>query len=328
MKSPATSAVIRVGGSALESRPHVFDALRGAGQDAAEIAGLFRVMVAGAAVIWLIVTGLALHAMRSRRSLWSERAGLLLIAIGGGVVPTVILAALLAYGMPTLARQLHTGTTPSVRITVVGEQWWWRVRYELPGRTHVELANEVRLPRDRTTAVTLTSSNVIHSFWIPALAGKVDMLPGRTTHLTLEPAATGTYRGLCAEYCGASHARMAFIVEVMEPDAFEQWLSAQGLPATPVGNDVTAGATAFLRHGCGACHGIRGSPAVATIGPDLTHVGSRRSIAAASLPNQPDDIARFIARPGHIKPGALMPPFAMLPPDQLHAIAAYLRSLQ
>jgi cytochrome c oxidase subunit 2 len=306
----------------------VFEALRGAGRDAAEIASLFWAMAAGAAVVWLIVTALALHAMRSRRSLWSERAGLLLIAIGGGAVPTVILAALLAYGMPTLARQLDTGTSASARITVVGEQFWWRVRYELPGGSHVELANEVRLPRDRVTALTLTSTNVIHSFWIPALAGKVDMLPGRITHLTLEPAAAGTYRGVCAEYCGASHARMAFIVEVMEPDAFEQWLSAQALPASPAGNDVTAGATAFLRNGCGACHSIRGSPAVATIGPDLTHVGSRRSVAAASLPNQADDIARWIARPEHIKPGALMPPFAMLPPDQLTAIAAYLRSLQ
>lgn len=306
----------------------MFDALLGAGRDAAEIAGLFRVMAAGAAVIWILITGLAWHAMRSRRSRWSERSGLLLIAIGGGAVPTVMLAALLAYGMPTLARQLDTSAPPSVRITVVGEQWWWRVRYELPGGRHVELANEVRLPRDRAAEVTLTSTNVIHSFWIPALAGKVDMLPGRITHLTLEPAATGSYRGMCAEYCGASHARMAFIVEVMEPDTFEQWLSAQALPATPAGSEVTAGATAFLRNGCGACHSIRGSPAVATIGPDLTHVGSRGSIAAASLPNQPDDVARFIARPEHIKPGALMPPFAMLPPDQLNAIAAYLRSLQ
>ncbi len=285
-------------------------------------------MVSGAVVIWLIVTAFALHASRSRRPQWSERAGLLLIAIGGAVVPAVVLAVLLAYGMPSLARQLDNGEGASVRVTVVGEQWWWRVRYEAPGGAHVELANEIRLPRDQVTLVTLASTNVIHSFWIPALAGKVDMMPGRITHLTLEPTVSGTYRGVCAEYCGASHARMAFIVEVMEPDAFEQWLSAQMLPATPAGSDVAAGAAAFLRNGCGACHSIRGSPAVATIGPDLTHMGSRRSIAAASLPNQPENIARWIARPDHIKPGALMPPFAMLPPDELNTIAAYLRSLQ
>ena len=306
----------------------MFDALSSAGRDADDIARLFWVMASGAAVIWLIFTGLALHARRSRRSPWSERAGLQLIAIGGAVVPAVVLAALFAYGMPTLVRQLDTGAEASVRVTVVGEQWWWRVRYELPGGRHVDLANEVRLPRGLTTAVTLTSTNVIHSFWVPALAGKVDMTPGRVTHLTLEPTTTGRYRGACAEYCGASHARMAFVVEVMEPDAFEHWLAAQALPATPAASDVAAGATAFLRNGCGACHSIRGSPAVATIGPDLTHIASRHSIAAASLPNQPDAIVRWIARPDHIKPGALMPPFGALPPAELGAIAAYLRSLQ
>ena len=306
----------------------MFDALSSAGRDAAEITGLFWVMVSGAAVIWLLVTAFALHAARSRRPQWSERAGLLLIAIGGGVIPMVVLTALLAYGMPSLARQLDNGDEASVRVSVVGEQWWWRVRYEVPGGSHIELANELRLPRGRMTAVSLASTNVIHSFWVPALAGKMDMIPGRITHLTLEPSVTGTYRGVCAEYCGASHARMAFIVEVMEPDAFEQWLSAQALPASPPAGDVAAGATAFLRNGCGACHTIRGSPAAATIGPDLTHLGSRRSIAAATLPNQPDDLARWIAGPDHIKPGALMPPFGMLPPEELRAIAAYLRSLQ
>ena len=285
-------------------------------------------MTSGAAVIWLLVTALALHASRPLRSAWSERAGLLLIAIGGGAIPMVVLAALLAYGMPSLAKQLDNRDQASVHVTVVGEQWWWRVRYEVPGGNHIELANELRLPRDRVTAVTLASTNVIHSFWIPALAGKVDMTPGRITHLTLEPTAAGTYRGMCAEYCGASHARMAFIVEVMEPEAFQQWLSAQALPAASAETGVEAGATAFLRNGCGACHTIRGSPAVATIGPDLTHVGSRRSIAAASLPNQPDDLARWIAKPDHIKPGALMPPFGMLPPGEVRDIAAYLRSLQ
>ena len=306
----------------------MFDGLSGAGRDAAEIADLFGIMASGAVVIWLLVTALALHASRSRRSPWSERAGVLLIAIGGGVVPMVVLTALLAYGMPSLARQLDSGEQASVHVTVVGEQWWWRVRYEMPGGTHIELANELRLPRDRVTAVTLASTNVIHSFWIPALAGKMDMIPGRITHLTLEPSVSGNYRGVCAEYCGASHARMAFIVEVMEPDEFEQWLAAQAMPAAPPGSDVAAGASAFLRHGCGACHSIRGSPAAATIGPDLTHLGSRRSIAAASLPNQRDEIARWITRPDHVKPGALMPPFGMLPPEELRAIATYLRSLQ
>jgi cytochrome c oxidase subunit II len=329
----------------------VVDALRAAGRDAAEVANLFWVMAAGAAVIWLVTTALSLYATRSHRAPWSERAGLILIAVGGGVVPVVVLAALFAFGLPSLARQRAGAENATTRITVIGEQWWWRVQYELPDGTRVELANEVRLPRDRVTAVTLTSTNVIHSFWVPALAGKVDMTPGRVTHLTLEPTVAGTYRGVCAEYCGASHARMGFDVEVMEPAEFDRWLNEEARPAFATGrlnsvpgtdlnpadgagrlNSVPGteldGARAFDRNGCAACHSVRGTAAIATIGPDLTHVGRRRRIAAASLPNQPDELVRFLARPDHIKPGILMPAFAMLPAGELRAIAAYLQSLQ
>jgi cytochrome c oxidase subunit 2 len=308
--------------------PPVFDALRTAGRDAAETASLFWVMAAGAVVIWLVTTALSLYATRTRRAPWSERAGLLLIAVGGGVVPVVVLAALFAFGLPSLARQRDDGANATTTVTVIGEQWWWRVQYELPGGTRVELANEVRLPRDRVTAVTLTSTNVIHSFWVPALAGKVDMTPGRVTHLTLEPTIAGTYRGVCAEYCGASHARMGFDVEVMEPAEFDRWLIEESRPAIEPAGAVADGEKAFAGNGCAACHTIRGTSAIATIGPDLTHVGRRRRIAAASLLNQPDELVRFIARPDHIKPGVLMPAFSMLPESELRAIAAYLQSLR
>ena len=285
-------------------------------------------MVAGSAVIWLIVTGLSLQGLRARRPQWSERAGFWLIVLGGVVIPTAMLAGLLAFGLPSLARQLDGARPADLRLTVVGEQWWWRVRYELPGGGHVDLANEIRLPRGRVAAVTLASDNVIHSFWIPSLAGKVDMIPGRTTSLLLEPTVEGSYRGLCAEYCGESHARMAFAVEVIEPLAFDRWLMHESQPAAAPAAELGVGAQAFVKNGCGACHAIRGTAAVATIGPDLTHVGGRRSIAAATLPNQSEAIARFIAEPAHFKPGARMPPFRMLPADDLRAIADYLRSLQ
>jgi cytochrome c oxidase subunit II len=309
----------------LNQKVPVFDALRSAGRDAAEITEIFWVMAVAGGVIWLAVTALALYAGRSRGSPWSEQAGLRLILIGGCMVPALVLAALLAYGMPALARQRTFTARPDVRITVIGEQWWWRVRYEQPGGGSVELANEVRLPRDRVTEVTLTSPNVIHAFWVPALAGKVDMIPGRMTRLKLEPLETGTYRGWCAEYCGASHARMAFVAEVMEPGAFDQWLSEQSRPAA---NVTAAGAEAFFTHGCAACHAIRGTAAAATIGPDLTHIGSRRSLAAGTLPNDTESLVRFLARPSHIKPGALMPPFEALPAAELRRLAEYLRSLQ
>jgi cytochrome c oxidase subunit 2 len=283
-------------------------------------------MLAGSAAIWIVVTLLALHASRERRARWSEGAGLWLIAIGGLFAPATVLAALLAYGMPMLTPQLHDDDA-TVRLSVVGEQWWWRVRYELRDGGHVDLANEIRLPNGRVSAVTLTSTNVIHSFWIPPLAGKMDMIPGRITRLMLEPTEIGTYRGVCAEYCGASHARMAFAVDVMEPDDFDRWLLAQTQPSVSAAG-ANAGATAFIANGCAACHAVRGTAAAGTIGPDLTHVGSRLSIAAASLSNAEADLARWIARPDHVKPGALMPPFGMLPAGDLQAMAAYLRSLQ
>ena len=314
----------RRSGSALESTPHVFAALEGAGRDAAATLPLFVIMTAGSALIWLVVTLFALHAMRHRRSAWSERAGIWLIVVGGCAVPGVLLAALLAYGMPVLARQLDDRPS-GVRLTIVGEQWWWRVRYELPGGGHADLANEVRLPRDRVAEVTLTSSNVIHSFWVPALAGKMDMIPGRTTRLYLEPTRAGTYRGVCAEYCGAAHARMALAVEVMEPDAFDRWLLAQAAPAVVTGG---AGANAVIANGCGACHAIRGTAAAGTIGPDLTHVGGRHGLAAASLPNSEVGLVRWMTDPDGIKPGALMPPFGMMSAEQLQTMAAYLHSLR
>ncbi|HYE86960.1 MAG TPA: cytochrome c oxidase subunit II, partial [Vicinamibacterales bacterium] len=291
------------------------DVFSAGGRDAAEIARLFWVMAAGALAIWIVVTTLALHAMRRRRSPWSQRSAVRLIVIGGCAIPAILLAALMAYGMPLLAR--HAERAADLRITVIGEQWWWRVRYQLPNGQSVDLANEIRLPRRRIAQIELTSTNVIHSFWIPALAGKVDMIPGRVTRLTLEPSRAGIYRGLCAEYCGASHARMAFVAEVMEVDAFAAWLEHEARPAA-------SSDQAFEAHGCAACHAIRGTLARATIGPDLTHVGRRHSIAAGATRNDAAAIAEWIARPDQFKPGALMPRFDALPLDQRLRLADYL----
>lgn len=301
----------------------MLSSLQPAGRDAVEIARLFWIMAAAAGVVWLAVTVLALYALSARRPAWSDRRGAWLIAAGGVAAPTIALAALLLAGMPALRRQLAGPGGSSVRIYVTGEQWWWRVKYETPHAT-VELANEVRLPRGQSAEVVLTSANVIHSFWIPPLAGKVDLIPGRTTRLTLEPLVTGVFRGVCAEYCGAAHARMGFAVEVMEPAAFEDWLSAQARSADP----GASAARLFDVAGCGSCHAVRGTPADGTIGPDLTHVGSRLTIAAGAMPNTVENLARFIARPGDVKPGALMPPFAGLPAEDLRSLAVYLQGLR
>ncbi|HJU42445.1 MAG TPA: cytochrome c oxidase subunit II [Vicinamibacterales bacterium] len=293
-----------------------------AGSGAVEIARLFWAMAAAAAAIWLIVSLLIIHAIRRRKSAWSERAGARLIAIGGGAVPAILLLLLLLSGMPVLSRQIAPAPAGALRVHVVGEQWWWRISYEA-GERRVNLANELRLPRGRTTEVVLSSADVIHSFWVPALAGKVDMIPGRTTRLTLEPREAGTFRGACAEYCGASHARMALDVVVMEPDEFEGWILAQEQPAVAAGDP-----RAFISAGCGGCHTVRGTTARGTIGPDLTHVGSRMSLAAGVLPNSLAELQRWIANPQHIKPGALMPPFGMLPADDVRQVVAYVQALR
>jgi cytochrome c oxidase subunit 2 len=175
----------------------------------------------------------------------------------------------------------------------------------------------------------LSSPDVIHSFWIPALGGKVDMIPGRRTRLTLEPTRTGIFRGVCAEYCGTSHALMAFDVVVMEKPDFERWLDSQRQPAGEVTeSSAVIGRDHFLTNGCAACHAIRGTEARGFVGPDLSHVGGRRTLGAGVLPNDHDGFVRWMARTDHVKPGVLMPHFGMLPTDELAALAAYLESLQ
>jgi cytochrome c oxidase subunit 2 len=209
-----------------------------------------------------------------------------------------------------------------LRIAVEGQQFWWRVTYELPDGSRVSSANEVRLPRGRRTEFVLTAQDVIHSFWVPPLGGKMDMIPGMTNRLVLEPERTGRFRGACAEFCGASHALMALDVEVMEPDAFEAWLRSRRDPAPPPG--AQEGAALFLTNGCGACHTVAGTPAAGRIGPDLTHLSERPSIAAGILPNDVDNVARFIRHTRDIKPGARMPSFAMLSPEDSASIARWL----
>jgi cytochrome c oxidase subunit 2 len=213
-------------------------------------------------------------------------------------------------------------------IRVTGKQWWWRIQYVSAMGT-VETANELHLPVGRRVELQLTSPDVIHSFWVPSLAGKMDAIPGRITRLAIEPLRTGVFRGTCAEYCGASHALMAFDVVVVDPREFDTWLQAQALPApSATERGVMRGEELFIANGCSACHTIRGTAAAAQIGPDLTHVGSRLRIGAGTLPNDPEAFTNWIRQTDGIKPGVHMPAFRTLSRDQLGALAAYLDSLQ
>jgi cytochrome c oxidase subunit II len=300
-----------------------------AGTGAEQIADLFWIMTAGAAAIWLVVVALATRAALLGREPRDRRYGARLIVGGGVVLPTFVLAALLAYGLVLMPPLLAAAPEGSLRVFVEGEQYWWRVRYLAPGGKPVDLANEIRLPVGAPVQFELASRDVIHSFWIPALAGKMDMIPGRATRLAVQPTRTGTFRGTCAEYCGASHALMSFPVVVLKQREFVQWLARQAEPATePTDAAAKRGKELFSITGCGGCHTVRGTDARGTIGPDLTHVGGRASLGAGAFPNDAPHFERWLAQTEQLKPGVLMPHFGMLPAADRRALAAYLEGLQ
>jgi cytochrome c oxidase subunit 2 len=302
-------------------------ALEPAGQDAEKIAELFWWMTGVGLLAWVVVVWIGLRALGAAPAR-PERAQWLVVGLGGVGIPLVLLTVVLAAGLPLLPRMLDPGPSGDLTIAVSGEQWWWRVRYTGPEGA-VELANELVLPRGRRVPLLLQSPDVIHSLWIPSLAGKMDLIPGRTTLLPLQPLRTGSFRGACAEYCGASHAHMALWAIVVEPDEFLAWLRAQRADAlVPTDPLARRGATVFLSSGCGACHTVRGTPANGKVGPDLTHVGSRASLASGVLPNDRPGFRRWLGETATLKPGVRMPGFEVLADAELDALAAYLDALR
>lgn len=300
------------------------------GTEAEEIDVLLRtvtVLCVAIAVLVLLVATLALRGPeRLRRHLASER----IVTLGGIALPVVVLSALLAYGLVVMqAGSARSGSAEGPGVTITGKRWWWRVVYETPDGRQVVSANELRLPVGRPVALRLETDDVIHSFWAPQLGGKLDMIPGRRNVLTVEATSAGIGRAQCAEYCGGAHAMMAMFVVTLDPAAYESWLQREAAPAVAPANEIARlGGRLFLENGCGACHTVRGTEAAGTIGPDLTHVGSRHSLAAGTLPNDAGAFARWIVENQHIKPGNLMPQYRNLSADELAAIAAYLDELE
>jgi cytochrome c oxidase subunit II len=299
------------------------------GRGADRIAELFWWMVAGAGLVWLFMVALGFYAIRVRPQAHSVRRTRLLVIGGGVAFPTILLAILLIYGLRLLPELLAPAPAGALRIAITGEQWWWRVRYLQAEGEPIELANEVRLPVGEPVEFLLESADVIHSFWIPSLGGKVDMIPGRQTRLVLEPERVGTYRGICAEYCGGSHALMALDVVVAPGEAVRSWLEEQARPAAiPRTAEGRRGATLFTAYGCGACHTIRGSAANGVVGPDLTHVGGRLTLGASLLDNHFSSFVQWIAESEKLKPQVHMPAFNMIPEDDLRDLAVYLSELK
>lgn len=302
----------------------VQSALDPAGENASRLSDLLWIMAIGAAAIWLAVVGLAIYAGRADPRPHDRRLGRRLIVFGGAAFPVVTLTILLAYGLWLMPDLRAAGD--GLRITVTGEQFWWRVQYFPVGADRpIESANEIRLPAGERVEFVLKSRDVIHAFWIPALGGKIDMIPGRTNRLVLEAEEPGIYRGACTEFCGLSHALMAFFVVVMPPEEFSRWLGHEAADAVAADS---RGREVFLANGCGACHRIRGTKADGRIGPDLTHFGSRHSLGAGILEQSPHNIARWVAETERIKPGVRMPAFDMLGESDYLALAAYLEALR
>ena len=320
-KALALSGVLLL--SACKGRQSVLDP---SGSDALALYDLARVLFIGAGVLWLLVGALFIYVTRISPREMSRRRGEILIVGGGVIFPVLLLGGLLIYSLPLMKDQRVADEGLEVRITA--EQWWWRVDYVLEDGRVVTSANELRLPVGRRTGLVLNAHNVIHSFWVPALGGKTDMIPGRETFMSLRPETPGTFRGQCAEFCGASHALMAFEVVAMEPEAFADWLEAEAQNAVPPEGAAVRGAKVFAREGCGACHTVRGTSAVGQVGPDLTHVGSRVSLGAGILGVETQDFARWLGHTESLKPEVKMPTYDFLPPKDISALAAYLEGLE
>jgi len=305
--------------------------LHPAGADA-EIIGQFAWVLFGAglliflAVMALLGLSLRRHAAPLRPGLW--------IAGGGIALPVLLLTGLLGWStwrsaqlVPQGSAQL-AGNAPAISVTA--RMWWWEVRYHDPasGR-EIVTANEIRIPVGRTVYLGLNAADVIHSLWVPALAGKRDMIPGRVTGLTLRADKPGVYRGQCAEYCGTQHAHMALHVVALAPAEFEAWLQNQAQPArTPEAALPLRGRDVFFEQRCQNCHTIRGVVASNSLGPDLTHVGSRLQIGAGLLRTHSGTLAGWIADPQALKPGVFMPAASGIDGESLRALAAYLEHLQ
>lgn len=285
------------------------------GADAREIRQIALVLVSGALAILLGMAALYWRAVRSPEGSMDHRGGMRLVLWFGAIGPAIILAALLVYALPSMRpRPVAQG---DLVIRVEGEQFWWRITYRPAGaRDPFVSANEIRIPVGRAVSFELTSTDVIHSFWIPGLAGKMDMIPGRITRLPVRAERPGRFRGVCAEFCGLSHALMAFDVIAMPAKDFDAWVARN----RPRAATESEGGRLFARNGCGGCHGPSG------IGPSLIDFADRQSLGAGIMVPTVPNIAAFIRNPQAAKPGSRMPSYPQLSDAEAESIAVWLRT--
>lgn len=308
---------------------------------AQQIQDLYVLIFWLAVVVFIGVQGGLLYVLwrfraRPGHELPEQTHGNTTLEIGWTIAPAVILVVM---AVPTIRTifALESAPPPSpdgnppLVVEVIGKQWWWEFRYpevQLANGEPLTTANEMVIPTGRTVYLSITSDNVIHSFWVPQLMGKVDAMPNHDNRLWFTATDPGQYFGQCAEYCGIQHAQMRMNVIAMTPTDYQAWVARSSRPAEPVTDIAREGAEAFVANGCAGCHTIDGNPtAIGKIGPNLSHFGSRTTLAAGILPNTPENLASWLLDPQAVKPGNIMPTLNVRPRD-IEALVAYLHGLR
>jgi cytochrome c oxidase subunit 2 len=325
-------AALLLGVGGCESAQPLLDP-RGPVAEAIAELGITSFVIAG--VVALFVFGMLLYpvlrAWRGREEPLSlPMRPVTFVLVAGVAVPALILGGIYFYALGTLSATTDPPSPPVLRVEITGHQWWWEVRYLTPDSTYlVETANEIHIPAGVPVRFDVRTADVIHSFWVPQLGRKIDLIPGRVNTIWLQADKPGVFRGQCAEYCGAQHAHMGLFVMAQPPAEFNSWLARQQEPASvPTDSLALRGRDVFLAAPCAFCHTVRGTPAQGGVAPDLTHLGSRSTIAAGLLKNTQGNLEAWIVDSQHLKPGVKMPAYNLFRGEELRALAAYLQSLK
>ena len=295
-----------------------------AGPAAAQIADLWWVMLSLGGVLYVLTVLFLVLALRHRSGRPAIMGSKTFVYVWGVVVPVAALAIVMVLNTRT-SLQLFSPEPTTTQVEVVGRQFFWEIHYPEVGAV---TANELHIPVGEPVEVRLFSEDVIHSFWVPELGRKTDLVPGHPNTTVLQADEPGVYRGVCAEFCGIQHARMHFLVIAEPRDEFEAWLAETARPADPPDTRLERrGQEVFLENSCAACHTIGGVSAISDVGPDLTHLADRSTLAAGLLENNRGNLAGWILDPQALKPGVRMPPTSLTGPE-LEALLAYLESLE